>query len=312
METNYKYKKISDFKKAHPNLFKQLHRRGELERLHIDMGWKIQIQKPSGYWNIKENCIEESKKRNDKNDFRINSSGAYEASFRNGWLQEICELNGWRFKKRKPSGYWDIKENCIEESKKSNSKKEFMINSPGAYDAAKRNGWLDEIFELNAARGWNIKENCIEESKKSNSKKKFKNNSSGAYDAAKRNGWLDEISELNKWKTQIQKPYGYWDIKENCIGEAKKYEKYSDFIKNGSAYNAAKKNGWVNEICNLMNWTIRQTKPPGFWTKERCMQEALKYNTISEWRTNNQSSHDKAKKENWFEECTAHMIKLKK
>jgi hypothetical protein len=256
METNYKYKKISDFKKAHPNLFKQLHRRGELERLHIDMGWKIQIQKPSGYWNIKENCIEESKKRNDKNDFRINSSGAYEASFRNGWLQEICELNGWRFKKRKPSGYWDIKENCIEESKKSNSKKEFMINSPGAYDAAKRNGWLDEIFELNAARGWNIK--------------------------------------------------------ENCIGEAKKYEKYSDFIKNGSAYNAAKKNGWVNEICNLMNWTIRQTKPPGFWTKERCMQEALKYNTISEWRTNNQSSHDKAKKENWFEECTAHMIKLKK
>jgi hypothetical protein len=260
METDYKYKEFSDFRKAHPKLCNILHTRGEIEILCLDMGWKLPKKRlPPGHWNIKENCINESKTRNDKNDFRINSSGAYEASFRNGWLEEICELNGWGFRKRKSAGYWDIKENCIKESKTRNDKNDFRINSSGAYEASFRNGWLEEICELNGwgiTRGyWNIKENCIKESKKSSGKKNFRKNSGGAYDSAKRNGWLDEICELNKWKIQIQKPSGYWDIKENCIEESKTRNGRNEFNrKSPGAYLAARRNGWLEEIKKLNNW----------------------------------------------------------
>jgi hypothetical protein len=204
METDYKYKEFSDFRKAHPKLCNILHTRGEIEILCLDMGWKLPKKRlPPGHWNIKENCINESKTRNDKNDFRINSSGAYEASFRNGWLEEICELNGWGITR----GYWNIKENCIKESKKSSGKKNFRKNSGGAYDSAKRNGWLDEICELNKWKiqiqkpsgYWDIKENCIEESKTRNGRNEFNRKSPGAYLAARRNGWLEEIKKLNNW-----------------------------------------------------------------------------------------------------------------
>jgi hypothetical protein len=42
--------------------------------------------------------------------------------------------------------------------------------------------------------------------------------------------------------------------------------------------------------------------PNGYWTKEKCIEEAKKYNTIKEWKTNNQTSYNKAIKNNWLEE----------
>jgi hypothetical protein len=60
------------------------------------------------------------------------------------------------------------------------------------------------------------------------------------------------MEELNN------KPYGYWNIKENCFEEAKKYKNkfeldrkssgcYQGAVrKYGGAYNSARKHGWVN------------------------------------------------------------------
>ena len=45
--------------------------------------------------------------------------------------------------KNKPSNYW-TKQKCLDISLQCNSKKEFKKSDYGAYQAAYRNGWLDE------------------------------------------------------------------------------------------------------------------------------------------------------------------------
>ena len=47
-------------------------------------------------------------------------------------------------KKRKPIGYW-TKERCKEETLKYNTRSEFQKGSESAYQAARKNGWLDDI-----------------------------------------------------------------------------------------------------------------------------------------------------------------------
>ena len=48
---------------------------------------------------------------------------------------------------RKPRGYWNIKENCLTEAKKYTTKGEFSKTCGGAYAAATRNGWIDEVCD---------------------------------------------------------------------------------------------------------------------------------------------------------------------
>jgi hypothetical protein len=47
-------------------------------------------------------------------------------------------------KKRKPAGYWDVKENCIESALPYETSTQWQKNRGAAYTAATRNGWLDE------------------------------------------------------------------------------------------------------------------------------------------------------------------------
>ena len=64
MENNYKYKSLSDFRKAHSNEYNQLRSRGLLDKLCEDMGWSLlKKHKPHGYWS-EENFILECKKFN--------------------------------------------------------------------------------------------------------------------------------------------------------------------------------------------------------------------------------------------------------
>ena len=50
----------------------------------------------------------------------------------------------------------------------------------------------------------------------------------------------------------------------------------------------------------------KKRKPSGYWTKERCHAEALKYNTRNEFRINS-TAYRKARKEGWLEELVSHM-----
>ena len=151
---------------------------------------------------------------------------------------------------KKPNGYW-TKELVQEEALKYDTRNNFGTKSSGAYIAAHRNGWLDEVcshmdFVL---KSW-TKKLVQEEALKYNTRSEFKTKSNGAYCAAQRNGWLDEVCEhmevvLKSW------------TKELVQEEALKYNSRTEFnIKSKGAYGAAQRNGWLDEVCSHMETQV--------------------------------------------------------
>lgn len=98
-------------------------------------------------------------------------------------------------------------------------------------------------------------------------------------------------------------PTGYW-TKEQCKEEALKYNKRSEFGKNSKAYTYVVKNKWFNEICPHLKSNYRGKN---FWTKERCQEEALKYNTRFEFEKGCISACLIARKNKWIDEICEHM-----
>jgi hypothetical protein len=101
-------------------------------------------------------------------------------------------------------------------------------------------------------------------------------------------------------------PMGYW-TKEKCIEEALKYDSQYKWKENSnSSYGAAYKNNWVKECIKHM---IQYRKPNGYWTFERCLEEALKYTSVIEWKINDVASQSAAYRSNFYNECIKHMKK---
>ena len=252
----------------------------------------------SGYWS-KDRCHEEALKYSHRRDFQRGCGSAYTAATRHGWLDEICSH---MIATAKPSGYWS-RERCFEEAKKYTSQIEFRTNSPGAYNALKKKGWLKDAcahMELDKhLPGYWTKERCREEAKKYKGKSAFRKGCQGAYGSAWTHGWLDEICEhMNQTQTQ-----GYWTL-ERCITEGKKYSKRSVFRKKGKgAYNAAYVNGWLEEVCSHMD-------KPYQYSKEECREIALKYKVERYWRISQNASWLQAQKNGWLPESTTHMNKM--
>jgi len=94
--------------------------------------------------------------------------------------------------------------------------------------------------------------------------------------------------------------------------ESSKYDKVSDFIKGSkAAYTAAKKKGdeFFDDITSHM-----QKSNYRFWSDDDLRQEALKYNTKTEFQKNSPSAGVAARSrgKNFFDDITSHMNKIKK
>lgn len=158
-----------------------------------------------------------------------------------------------------PPGHWENREHCEGEAAKYNTRGEFELGNYLAYCAAKKNGWLNDIcahmpppHQLVPTGYWTKKENCQAEAMKYSTRSEFKKTANGAYRSALRNGWLDEVC-AHMATSQRQLP-GHWDIKENCRKEALKYTIRFDFQRgSGGAYEAAKRHGWMDEVCAHMS-----------------------------------------------------------
>jgi len=93
--------------------------------------------------------------------------------------------------------------------------------------------------------------------------------------------------------------------KQRCQQEALKYKTRTEFYKNStSAYTTAKCNDWLNPICTHMKIT---RTPKGYWTKQRCHQEALKYNTKSDFRKNEEGAYITSLRKDWLNDISSHM-----
>lgn len=98
-----------------------------------------------------------------------------------------------------------------------------------------------------------------------------------------------------------------WNYKL-CKEEALKYETKSEFsLKSGGASNCARKNNWYDDITKHM---ISNRKPNGYWSYNKCKEEALKYKTKNEFRYQSNSAYQIAKRNKFLDKICSHMIPL--
>jgi len=274
----------------------------ELMRFNKSIQLRV-IRKLRGSWT-KELCIEDAKKYKTRKEWGTNSTGAYQRARINGWLEECCK----HMKK-----FW-TKERCVEDAKKYKTKNEWRNKSHSAYYTAKKNGWLGECCKHmkkrsasnNKPKGYWTKERCIEDAKKYKTRKEWEEAGSG-YNTARNHGWLEECCMHMKI---LRLPKGYW-TKERCVEDAKKCKTRNEWKKKKpSGYSASIKNGCLEECCKHMNNRSASSsnhKPKGYWTKERCIEDAKKYKTRKEWQKKSSSAYGSAFKNGWIDECCKHM-----
>jgi len=299
--------------------------------------------KPRNYWT-KENCAIEALKFSSRSAFWKFSKSAYNASIKNKWIDDICKHMHEYY------GLWN-NENCAYEALKYNTRTDFLKNAPKAYRYATKKKILDNVCKHMLALG-NLKKRCIYSAefnnnfvyvglthnfnKRSNEhltdfrskiykhfqitniKPMFKQltdyievNSAKEKEGDfvieyENNGW----NLLNKAKTgALGGNEIYWTL-EKCHEEALKYTNRTIFSKKSmAAYSAACKNGWLIHICAHM---ISKNKTHGYWNKENCSIEALKYNTRKIYQENSKSSYGAALKNKWLNDICSHMFELRK
>ena len=160
------------------------------------------------------------------------------------------------------------------------------------------------MIQINKPKGYWTFEKCWEEALKYETKISFRKNCSAAYSKAEKSGFLNKICGH---MIQINKPKGYWTF-EKCWEEALKYETRKEYSENKSgSYMSAFKNKWLNQICGHM--TINH-RPNGYWSFEKCRDEALKYQTKKEFEENSPSASVIAGRNGWTEQITSHMTLL--
>ena len=87
-----------------------------------------------------ESCREVAKGYKTRTAFQRGNPGAYVFARKKGLLEKF----DWFDEIKKPNGYW-TRERCEEESRKYQSKKEFVKGCSAAHHAAVVNGWLDDF-----------------------------------------------------------------------------------------------------------------------------------------------------------------------
>ena len=92
----------------------------------------------------------------------------------------------------------------------------------------------------------------------------------------------------------MKKPKGYWKNKHNIMQEAKKYKSKKEFQEgNLSAFLASYKYGYIDE----MTWLVKQKQhKKRHWNYENIKNEAIKYNTKTEFFKGNQTAYRAALK----------------
>lgn len=300
------------------------------------------MKKHNHYWS-KENCIREAKKHKSISSWRNKFGGSYNVAIKNNWIKECTKhmlICGNKFKRmiyafEFPDNhvYIGLTYNLVKRksqhlSRHNNSpvykhltkiKINPKLNSLTTYLSIDQAKIMEEYYLkkyknenwiiLNKAKSGSLGGNtvkhtkmaCINNAKKYKTRSEWRKFSGSTYDSARRNFWLDECCQH---MISLIKPNGYW-TKEKCIDEAKKYNTRTDWQKSSrGSYGAAIKNKWFLLCTQHMKYNHL---PNGYWTKERCIEDAKKYKTRNMWRLCSSSASTISSKNNWLDECCQHM-----
>jgi len=284
-------------------------------------------------------CAKEALKYQTRSDFRQNSYYIYNMACSFHWLDEICThmirtgsiMYRCVYVYEFPDNYAYV--GLTNNITKRNSKRKSKLNDAVTKYIKETNlepnlKQLCDYVHIDVARelekdlikiyksmGWNMlnitdggevgaierkwtKEECHKEALSFKTKTKFKEKKCSAYMCAKRNNWLDDICmhmiQINTHRTS-----------EDCRLIALKYKTKVEFEKYDKAsYAWAKRNEILEELCAHMS---RKYKPQGYWTKERCQEKALEFDSRYKFTIGASGAHDAANRNGWIDEICVHM-----
>src|SRR6266403_1369453 len=252
-------------------------------------------KKPNKYWT-KELCHIEALKYDTKREFENKSGSAYVTSIKNKWINEICS-----HMKNQGSKYlrfiyvFEFENNAVYIGLSYNVKirlNEHLSNKKSqVYKHIEKTNSKYILKIVNDKPIIKEKAQILEHETKLNYIKE---------------GWII----LNKAKTG--KGFGSlggntikWTY-EKCKEESLKYKTKSEFKnKSNGAYSSSVKNNWYKKITSHM---IELKKPNGYWTKEKCHEEALKYKSKINFCNGSKFAYSKSYKEGWLLDVCIHMI----
>lgn len=301
--------------------------------------------KPKNYWTY-DTCKEEALKYKYREDLRHNAPGAYNVIYKNKWVSELCSH---MIQKYKPINYW-TKERCQEEALKYKSRIEFSKKNNSCYSTAIRHKWMDDIcghmvklgdmyhrciyvFEFSDNHAYvgltlNIqsRKKCHTSNYKSpvfnhlkicnNVEFKQLSDYVNIDDAIRleaeyiqsyvNDGWV----MLNKSKGgELGTIARIWTF-DKCKEEALKYTNSKEFEFNSpSAYKSASVKKWLREICKHFK---PLQKSYGGYNFDKCKEEALKYDSIEEFKYNNPLAYGAAVRYKWLLKIFNHLDSIRK
>jgi hypothetical protein len=141
------------------------------------------------------------------------------------------------------------KEMVHEEALKYTRRVDFQKNSAAAENAARKNGWLDEVCShmVRLKTVGRTKEECHEVALKYQIVKDFKDNDGAVHLYANRRGWLHDIT------SHMKKNINWDDRKDEVHQVALKYQNRGEFcLKDEKYYEVARRRGWLDDVCGHM------------------------------------------------------------
>ena len=234
-----KYTNIRDFDRAHPAAYSAIKRYGWTAELRKDFpGAKKQKYTLEDCRLIWRTCISIKQ-------FKEKSVGAYSAVKKNGWLGELRK----DLKPLVDHGKWGDLKQTRSIWVKFPSISSFYRAHPGAQAAIVRNGWAKKIRsdfpKSKKINGYWTKARCTAAWKSCKNISEFAVLHGAAYSSVKKNGWLKEL--------HIDLPprliHGQFNDLSLCKSLWKQCYCVAEFIqKHHGAYEAVKRNGWVDEM----------------------------------------------------------------
>lgn len=285
-----KYKTKVEFQQGSSSAFKYAYDNGIIK----DFDWLEELKKPNGYWN-RERCEEEARKYKSKGEFLKGCSAAHHAAVINGWLNDYDWLIDKRIdiiKDKIDCVYVYVFEDAktayvgrtlIRRQKKRDKEHIFNLETDNVARFAKKHHVPVPPMTI-LETDLTLEEGLDRE------------------DFWRR--WYEDhgYTMLNRLATGVGKgslgaiSHGKWNRK-TCCEEAKKYKSATEFLKaNGSAYDAARRNGWLIDY----TWFIKYWEPK--WDKETCYEKAKKYKTRSDFQRGSAGAYNKALRTGWIEE----------
>jgi hypothetical protein len=175
-------------------------------KLCLSNGWTeafehmTEIKRPHKYWFIKENCLKAALECKTRSEFGKKYFTAYIKCIKNDWYEAFDHM----IELKKPSGYWNSKENCINAALECKTRSEFRKKYPTAYIKCIKNDWYEAFFHMykeykerkvRCDITW-TKERCLEVAKECKTRSEFQKKYPTAYTKCHKNLWYEAFEHM--------------------------------------------------------------------------------------------------------------------